>query len=44
MAWPPLTIYRRGQTITAMDSSNPANAGITARPVIQVRSISAAVA
>src|SRR5262245_12986102 len=34
----------RGQTIIAMESSNPANTGMTARPVIQVRSISAAVA
>jgi hypothetical protein len=35
---------RRGQTIIAIESSSPANAGMTARPVIQVRSISAAVA
>jgi len=30
--------------MTAIESSSPANAGMTARPVIQVRSISAAVA
>jgi hypothetical protein len=35
---------RRGQTMIAIESSSPANAGMTARPVIQVRSISAAVA
>src|SRR5258707_2854956 len=35
---------RRGQTMIAIDKSNPANAGMTARPVIQVRWISAAVA
>src|SRR5260370_41337713 len=34
----------RGQTMIAIESSSPANAGMTARPVIQVRSISAAVA
>src|SRR6266404_5086482 len=35
---------RRGHVMTAIESSSPANAGMTARPVIQVRSISAAVA
>src|SRR5258708_1309450 len=34
----------RGQTMIAIESSSPANAGKIARPVIQVRSISAAVA
>jgi hypothetical protein len=35
---------RRGHVITAIDKSSPASAGIMARPAIQVRSISAAVA
>src|SRR5260370_36422614 len=35
---------RRGQTMIAIESSSPANAGMTAFPVTQVRSISAAVA
>jgi hypothetical protein len=43
---PPCVVHhrRRGHTMSAIDSISPASAGMTARPAIQARSISAAVA